>query len=456
MDFTEIYRQSSQLVAFSPGAHFILNAVADRLVARQHPHPDSSTHPPSHTPISHVAWSPDSEYILAASAKKGVVDVFKLRDDAWSARIEAGAEGLLNAIWAPDGRSVLCFSEWGLRVTVWSLTTASANYLQFPLHPDRAYAFRSDARYFILAERHKSKDTLGVYDTANAYNLVRHFPLPTSNLANLALSPTGDHLAVWEGILQYKLYILSLAGDIRASFSPHPEPAFGIRSAAWHPNGLFLAVGGWDDKIYILDSLTWSPAVTFELSSRIPSGATLWREPPNWLEATQGRGFLSYDKLPGPQSLSLLRVDPTKPHPKTGAVQLEWNITGSLLLVRYENVPTAVHIYEFPSPSSSASSATTPFNPRLRCVLSHTRAVQAAQWNPVRRGSLAMCCGAGCMYTWSDEWVGEGEGGDGGRMWRKEFEAREMKWAPDGKGVVLMDKDRFCCAFEVEEGEEGG
>lgn len=26
-----------------------------------------------------------------------------------------------------------------------------------------------------------------------------------------------------------------------------------------------------------------------------------------------------------------------------------------------------------------------------------------------------------------------------------------MRWAPDGKGVVLMDRDTFCCAFEVED-----
>ena len=35
------------------------------------------------------------------------------------------------------------------------------------------YAFRRDGRYFLLAERHKSKDTLGVYDTADSYKLVR-------------------------------------------------------------------------------------------------------------------------------------------------------------------------------------------------------------------------------------------------------------------------------------------
>jgi len=80
------------------------------------------------------------------------------------------------------------------------------------------YAFRADGRYFILGERHKSKDTLGVYDTVDSFKLMRvsrtvclycsklktiqHFPLPTSSLSSFSVSPTGNHIAVWEGPLE--------------------------------------------------------------------------------------------------------------------------------------------------------------------------------------------------------------------------------------------------------------
>lgn len=140
MDFTEIYKQTSSLVAFSPGAQFILTAVQDRLVVRRadtfqiartwlvDTSPSATTSILSFSKgkssataaiaqdgwISHVAWSKDSEYLLAACAKRGVVNIFKLRDENWDARIESGAEGLVKAEWAPDGRSILCFSEWGV------------------------------------------------------------------------------------------------------------------------------------------------------------------------------------------------------------------------------------------------------------------------------------------------------------------------------------------------------
>jgi len=32
-----------------------------------------------------------------------------------------------------------------------------------------------------------------------------------------------------------------------------------------------------------------------------------------------------------------------------------------------------------------------------------------------------------------------------------DFDVKDLRWAPDGKGFALLDKDRFCCAFEIEE-----
>ena len=33
----------------------------------------------------------------------------------------------------------------------------------------------------------------------------------------------------------------------------------------------------------------------------------------------------------------------------------------------------------------------------------------------------------------------------------EKFETRDLRWAPDGKGMILLDRETFCCAFEVEE-----
>ncbi|KAL9715926.1 hypothetical protein Ac2012v2_000370 [Leucoagaricus gongylophorus] len=477
MDFTEIYRQSSSLVAFSPGGHFVLTGIEDRVIVRrtdnfqitrtwlvdaspsqtniflsnmQSPKVKTSQGPSNTTHdawITHCGWSCDSEYILAACTKRSVVHILKLRDEDWSARIEAGAEGLTKAEWAPDGRTIMCFSEWGLRVTLWSLVTASATYIQFPIHPDRGYAFRADGRYFILGERHKSKDTLGIYDAVDSFKLIRHFPLPTSSLSSFSVSPTGNHIAVWEGPLEFKLHVLTLAGDLLVTFTPEPDPIFGVRSVAWHPNGMFLIAASWDDRMYILESISWSAVATLDFTSRIPASVKVWQEPSKWMESTGGRGFLSYERRRGTQVLSV-RPDLTKPNQKSGPIQLEWNNTGDLLLVRFENTPAAVHIFDFPVPQQE-------FTPRLRSVLLHNNPVLNVRWNPVRRGSLVLCCGTQSVFIWSDEWVGEvGEEEEMAEcisVPAQEFETKDVKWAPDGKGLILLGKDQFCCAFEAED-----
>jgi hypothetical protein len=140
MDFTDLYRHTNTQVAFSPGRHFVLTAINDRIVVRKSatftitasfqadltPSTTSSVlaGKPSakllaaEASITQCAWSPDSEYILAACLRRGIVNIFALRDTGWNARIEAGVEGLVRVEWAPDSRHILCFSEFGVRVWV--------------------------------------------------------------------------------------------------------------------------------------------------------------------------------------------------------------------------------------------------------------------------------------------------------------------------------------------------
>lgn len=113
--------------------------------------------------------------------------VYRMSDERWYTKIEAGAEGLVKAEWSPDGRHIVCFSEWAvsslsfyyclyfvawncrwandeilhskLRVTVWSLVSGAATYIQYPLHPDRgteSLVLIVD-RSFLLLSAHSSR-----------------------------------------------------------------------------------------------------------------------------------------------------------------------------------------------------------------------------------------------------------------------------------------------------------
>lgn len=72
-------------------------------------------------------------------------------------------------------------------------------------------------------------------------------------------------------LLQYKLCIYTLPGTLLSTFTPSPDPGLGIRCVSWHPSGSFIAVGGYDDKIHIIDSLSWSAVTALDLTSKIPA-----------------------------------------------------------------------------------------------------------------------------------------------------------------------------------------
>jgi len=159
--------------------------------------------------------------------------------------------------------------------------------------------------------------------------------------------------------------------------------------------------------------------------------------------------ILRDERVPTPHSITLTRPNATKPQSKTGIAQLEWNVTGSLFFVRFENSPTALYIFTFPLPSEA-------FHPRLKTVLLHLQPVTHARWNPLRSGSLVIACDTAGVYTWSDEWISEGaetaeEVAECVGVPAKNFQNKDTRWAPDGKALLLLDKETFCCAFEVDD-----
>lgn len=138
MDFTEVYR--AKAAVFSPDGWCVLATSDNRVVIRQtdtfqitHNWPidptssvagaasassTSGSSSRASPPSDHLQfeWSCDSRYVLAANCKgtPPQVQVFDVLDPNWSASIRIGIEGVTRAIWAPDGRTILCFSEWAV------------------------------------------------------------------------------------------------------------------------------------------------------------------------------------------------------------------------------------------------------------------------------------------------------------------------------------------------------
>ena len=87
--------------------------------------------------ITNMEFSPDSNYFLVCKGKRGIAEARAVYDEDWSTRIEDPFIGLLYARWSPDSRNILTFSDYQLRVSIYSLIDRGVSHIKHPKFPDR-------------------------------------------------------------------------------------------------------------------------------------------------------------------------------------------------------------------------------------------------------------------------------------------------------------------------------
>lgn len=175
--------------------------------------------------------------------------------------------------WSPDGRHILNTTEFHLRITVWSLCTKSVSYIKYPKACQQGIAFTKDGRYMAVAERRDCKDFVSLFVCSN-WQLLRHFDTETQDLFGIEWAPNGCILAVWDTCLEYKILLYSLDGRLLSTYQAY-EWSLGIKSIAWSPSSQFLAIGSYDEKVRILNHVTWKKITEFEHPATVTNTKTM-------------------------------------------------------------------------------------------------------------------------------------------------------------------------------------
>ncbi|OWK54388.1 WD repeat-containing protein WRAP73 [Lonchura striata] len=277
MNFSEPFKLSGLLGRFSPDGKCLASCVQHRLLVR-----DASSLQILHLytcvdQIQYLEWSSDSLFILCAMYKRGVVQVWSLEQPDWHCKIDEGSAGLVASCWSPDGRHILNTTEFHLRITVWSLCTKSVSYIKYPKACQQGVAFTKDGRYMAVAERRDCKDFISIF-VCRSWQLLRHFDTETQDLFGIEWAPNGCVLAVWDTCLEYKVLLYSLDGRLLSSYRAYEWP-LGIKSIAWSPSSQFLAIGSFDEKVRILNHVTWKKITELEHPATIASKQTVSVDP---------------------------------------------------------------------------------------------------------------------------------------------------------------------------------
>lgn len=275
--FSEAFKQTKGRLSISPSGRLVAVVVQYRLTIRDveslrtvqvFSHDDE---------VSHVEWSADSLYVLCVLPHRGLCHVWAVDDAEWYCKIDEGPLGVAHARWAPDGRHVLSSSDFGMRLTVWSLLDRSVRYIRAPKFPAAAVAFSAEGGWLAVAERREGVDALGVYE-CGSFERVAHFALATADVADVCWAPAAaglvgggtrgagaadtsspDWLLVTDGPLQLALFVYRRDGQLisrLAANSTRPARALGARLSAWAPAGRVVAFGSYDGEVRVLVSRT--------------------------------------------------------------------------------------------------------------------------------------------------------------------------------------------------------
>ncbi|TKS77392.1 WD repeat-containing protein WRAP73 [Collichthys lucidus] len=412
MNFSEVFKQSNQLCKVSPDGKYLATCVQYRLVVR-----DVSTLQILQLytcldQISHMDWSSDSLFILCAMYKRGLVQVWSLEQPDWHCKIDEGSIGLLSSRWSPDGRHILNTTEFHLRVTVWSLCTKAVSYIKYPKACQKGIDFSRDGSYMALAERRDCKDYVSVFVCDD-----------------------------WH-LLRYKVLLYSLDGRLLSTYSAYVW-SLGVKSVTWSPSSQFLAIGSYDEKVRILNHITWKKITQFEHPANINNAkAVVYKEVErrpavgsddlSLHNITIGTSLFNtqskYEICPPPVQIPVIKPDPDRANPKIGVSTLAFSSDSRYLATKNDNMSSVVWVWDMQTMS-------------LEAVLEQTSAVRCFQWDP-RRPRLALCTGNTKLYLWSPAGcVSVQVPTEGG------FQVQSLNWHCSGDTLILLGKEQLCLCY---------
>lgn len=111
-----------------------------------------------------ISFSPDGTLILAAFYSRASIQVFSLLDEKFQCRINEGISGCIDVTWAPDSRSILSESDFGLQLSIWSLTDSTARIIQSP-KVKGIRSFSNCGKLLAIVRRMELQDRIGLYNT---------------------------------------------------------------------------------------------------------------------------------------------------------------------------------------------------------------------------------------------------------------------------------------------------
>ena len=202
-----------------------------------------------------------SRRLLVADTE--AVRVFDVIDQTWQSTITGSASNLgklANVVFGHTANEVLVFSDFGVKVTIWSLLTSRGVEIRDPKYAVTCYDFRSKTGHLALLTRGAAQDIMMLLKPGS-HEVLKSVDLGTVDAQAVQWSGDGNWIVVRDiASAGHKVQIYTADGHLFRTFAGAEvlnEIGLGVNCIDWNAAGT-LMVGGYNGSVTVLSQNTVS------------------------------------------------------------------------------------------------------------------------------------------------------------------------------------------------------
>ena len=195
-------------------------------------------------------------------ADDDTVRLYDVNDTTWSPVIERAASNLgriANVAFAYNPNEVLVFSDFGVKLTIWSLTTSRGVEIRDPKYAVHSYSFRPRTGHMAILTRPATQDILMLLSPSK-HDLITSVDLATVDAQEVSWSSDGCWLAIRDSASSgHKVLIYTADGQLFKTYQGAVDDVnigLGLKRMAWNPSNGSLLLGDYNDNVTMLSKNT--------------------------------------------------------------------------------------------------------------------------------------------------------------------------------------------------------
>lgn len=187
------------------------------------------------------------------------VRVYDPADPKWKATITSASSNLGTIAHVAFGFSpaeILVFSDFGVKLTIWSLVTSRGVEIRDPKYSVACYSYRPKCGHLALLTRSMAQDVM-VLLKPTSHEILKSVELGTVDAQEVLWSKDGKWIAVSDiASAGLKVLIFTADGQLFRTWTSAigHEVQLGVKSLAFTDNALII--GDYNDKITLLRAIT--------------------------------------------------------------------------------------------------------------------------------------------------------------------------------------------------------